>query len=101
MPTIEQMIDFVTVEWDSDKYDLNIAEHDVTFEEALSVILYDDKSFTNEDYRKYETEQRYITIGFSHRGRLLYVVWTLREVRYRIISARKANKHEERGYYNG
>lgn len=101
MPTIEQIIDFVTVEWDSDKYDLNISEHDVTFEEALSVILHDDNSFTNEDYREYETEQRYITIGFSNRGRLLYVVWTLREVRYRIISARKANKHEERGYYNG
>lgn len=101
MPTIEQIIDFVTVEWDSDKYKANISEHGITFEEALSVILYDENSFTNEDYREYETEQRYITIGCSNQGRLLYVVWTLREVRYRIISARKANKHEEKGYYNG
>lgn len=101
MPTVEQIIDFVVVEWDSDKYTLNFNEHGITFEEALSVILYDDNSFTNEDYREYETEQRYITIGFSNQGRLLYVVWTLREVRYRIISARKANKHEEKGYYNG
>jgi uncharacterized DUF497 family protein len=28
------------------------------------------------------------------------VAWTLRDIRYRLISARKANRHEQKGYQN-
>mgnify|MGYP002655605397 CR=1 FL=1 len=101
MPTVKKIFDGNIVEWDSEKSELVIKEHGVSFEEALTVLLYDFNSVTNEDIREYDGEQRYITIGVSNQARLLCVVWTLREVRYRIITARKANKHEQKGYYNG
>ncbi|MBS9780312.1 MAG: BrnT family toxin [Moraxellaceae bacterium] len=101
MPTVKQFFDNISFEWDSDKAELAIKEHGVSFEEAITVLLYDDYSFTNEDIREYDGEQRYITIGMSNQGRILYFVWTVRNNCYRMISARKANKHEQRGYQNG
>lgn len=101
MPTVKQQIDDIIIEWDSDKAAQVKQNHGVTFEEALSVLLYDDYALTNEDYREYDGEQRYITLGVSKAGRLLYVVWTLNGFTYRLISARKANKHEQKGYYHG
>lgn len=100
MPTIKKEFGSVVFEWDTDKELVNIRQHDVSFEEALSVLLHDDFAQTNEDVREYD-EQRFITLGMSNLGRLLYVVWTQREVNYRMISARKANKHEQKGYSNG
>lgn len=101
MPTIKKTFGGVIFEWDNDKELLNIKNHDVTFDEALSVLLCDDFAQTNEDIRDYNGEQRFITLGMSNLGRLLYVVWTQRDVHYRMISARKANKHEQKGYRNG
>lgn len=98
---VVKQIDGIWFEWDSDKADLVLCEHGVSFDEALSVLVYDDLSFTNEDTRDYDGEERYITIGISHAMRLLCVTWTFRADNYRLISARKANKHEEKGYYNG
>lgn len=100
MPTITKEFGGVIFEWDADKEGLNVKNHDVSFDEALSVLLHDDFALTNEDVREYG-EQRFITLGVSKLGRLLYVVWTQREVHYRMILARKANKHEIKGYYYG
>lgn len=100
MPTIKREFSGVVFEWDSDKELLNIQNHNIAFDEALSVLLHDDFAQTNEDIREYN-EQRFITLGVSSLGRLLYVVWTQRDVNYRMISARKANKYEQKGYRNG
>ncbi len=43
-------------------------------------------------------EERYDTLGMDAMGRLLVVVYTWREDRIRIISARKATKAERRNY---
>ncbi len=101
MPTVQHIFDNVIFEWDNEKSELVFKEHGVTFDEAVTVLLHDDYSLTNEDIREYDGEQRYITIGMSTQGRILYFVWTLRNNRYRMISVRKANKHEQRGYNNG
>lgn len=98
---IVKQVEGICFEWDSNKALLVIREHDVSFEEALTVLIYDDNSFTNEDIRDYDGEERYITIGMSTNVRLLCVTWTLREDNYRLITVRKANKHEEKGYYHG
>lgn len=101
MPTHKKEFGGLVFEWDTDKELLNIKQHDVSFDEALSVLLYDDFAKTNEDTREYNGEQRFITLGMSNLGRLLYVVWTQRDIHYRMISARKANKYEQKGYTNG
>jgi uncharacterized DUF497 family protein len=44
------------------------------------------------------TEERYIILGLSAKGRLLVIAFTDREERVRLISARKST-HKERKYY--
>ena len=75
----------------------NIRKHEVDFEEASSV--FDDPMFiTVIDEEHSEDEERYITIGFSNKNRLLLVAHTERDDHIRIISARKATKNEEKFY---
>ncbi|HNQ95472.1 MAG: BrnT family toxin [Anaerolineales bacterium] len=84
-------------EWDPEKAEKNLQKHEVSFEEASSV--FDDPMFiTVLDDEHSDDEERYITIGISNKTRLLLVAHTERDNRIRIISARKATKHEEKFY---
>lgn len=65
-------------EWDADKNDRNIKKHRVSFEEA-STIFGDPLAVTIPDPLHSEDEDRFITIGESHRRRLVVVVSTDRD----------------------
>lgn len=67
----------------------------MTFEEATDV-FYDAARVEYFDDGHSEDEGRYGVIGFSLKGRLLIVSFTPRGERLRIISARKAERDEER-----
>ena len=54
-------------------------------------------TLTVEDDRRAYGEDRFITIGFLD-GKMVVVVWTPRDGRYRIISMRKANERERTLY---
>lgn len=74
----------------------NLRKHDVSFEEAATVLL-DPLALTFTD--DHTTEERSITFGHSSLNRLLVVVTTERaEDVLRIISARKATQRERRSY---
>lgn len=73
-------------EWDDDKALLNLKKHGVSFEEACTAV-FDDFAITKSDNREDYGERRFYTIGTSTKGRLLQVVWTARNNRYRLISA--------------
>lgn len=84
-------------EWDPEKAQRNIRKHDVGFDEASSV--FEDPIFiTVLDEEHSDDEERYITIGFSNKTRLLLVAHAERGNQIRIISARKATKNEEKFY---
>ena len=84
-------------EWDPEKAQKNLQKHEVSFEEASSV--FDDPMFITVLVDEHsDDEERYITIGISNKTRLLLVAHTERDNRIRIISARKATKHEEKFY---
>jgi uncharacterized DUF497 family protein len=84
-------------EWDPEKAKTNFQKHDVSFEEASTI--FDDPQFiTFLDDEHSIGEERYITIGLSGKNHLLMVAHTERGNRIRIISARKAVKHEEKFY---
>jgi uncharacterized DUF497 family protein len=89
------------VEWDANKARSNHRKHKVTFEEAKT-LLRDPLLITFPDELHSHSEERYISIGCSIRGRLLLVVHTeCREgddVIVRIISCRKATPSERRTY---
>jgi uncharacterized DUF497 family protein len=57
-----------------------------------------DFSLDTEDLRKNYKERRFISYGFID-NRLHVLVWTLRNRIVRPISLRKANKREEKKYY--
>lgn len=84
-------------EWDENKADKNKRKHGVSFEEAESV-FYDPRSFTIPDPEHSDTELRFIDIGTSNYDRILVVVYTEREDRIRLISARPASRKERKMY---
>ena len=55
------------------------------------------RSLTSPDERE-DDEERLVTIGSDLLGRILVVVYTWREERIRLISARKATPRERRAY---
>jgi len=83
----------IEFEWDPNKAKKNIKKHRVSFNEAATVFG-DPLSMTFFDPDHSIDENRYITIGLSHLGRLLVVAHTDRDDRIRIISARKATERE-------
>jgi uncharacterized DUF497 family protein len=80
-------------EWDREKAKRNLRKHRVSFDEAVTV-FYDPLSATFDDTDHSVGERRYISIGYSARGRLLVVAHTERGAAVRIISAREATAHE-------
>jgi len=87
----------VNIEWDPQKAEANLKEHEVSFAEAATV-LEDDLALTREDPDAAD-EQRFVTLGASGLGNLLVVVYTYREPdSIRIISAWKANRRQRSKY---
>jgi uncharacterized DUF497 family protein len=90
----------LTFEWDDRKGKANARKHDIGFEEA-STVFGDRLSLTIRDPAHSQVEERFVTIGTSHRGKLLVVVHTERGDNIRVISARPASKRERRTYEEG
>ncbi len=87
-------------EWDPEKAEANVKRRGISFSEAASV-LEDPLSTTFPDEAHSEEETRFLTIGASHRGRLLVVAHTERDNNIRIISARRATRREREFYEQG
>ena len=82
-------------EWDDDKNRKNREKHGISFETAMHV--FEDKDcIENYDQAHSQFENRYQVIGMVRQ--ILLVVYTERNERIRIISARKANQQERRLY---
>jgi uncharacterized DUF497 family protein len=83
--------------WDARKARTNLKKHGVSFEEASTA--FDDQ--LGAYYPDSLHDDRFILIGYSRRRRLLYVVHAeVRPEAIRIISARKATRHEKARYEN-
>lgn len=76
-------------EWDDVKRQMNIEKHGIDFLDVLE--LFDRKPQIKKS--PYPEEERFLATGIL-RGRRITVVYTLREDRIRLISARKARKNE-------
>jgi uncharacterized DUF497 family protein len=84
-------------EWDDDKAAENRRRHRVSFEEA-TLAVGDPFAIEWLDTREAYGEERIVLVGMSQ-GRLLTVVYAQRAERLRIISARRATKHEQDDYF--
>ncbi len=83
-------------EWDERKAAANLKKHAVDFADA-ALVLYDDRALTAQDLGDYG-EERLASVGLDPLGRVLVVVYTWRERRARIISARPATPAERKRY---
>ena len=75
----------------------NQIKHGISFDEAITI--FDDPlslNFNDPDHSR--GEDRYIIIGLSNQGRLLFVSHTDRNNRIRLISARLLTPKEKRYY---
>lgn len=86
-------------EWDERKAKANIGKHGVSFEEAKSVFA-DERARLIADPDHSEEEDRFILLGYSSTLRLLVICHCYRsdDSVIRIISARKATRHEAASY---
>lgn len=84
-------------EWDPNKAESNLRKHDVSFQEAATV-LGAELSITIYDPDHSEDEDRFITIGWSNQQKLLMVSHTERGDHIRIISSRELTKLERIAY---
>lgn len=83
-------------EWDKEKAVANFKKHGVSFEEA-ALAFFDENAVELFDEINSEDEIRYQLIGISN-TRLIFVAYTARNEKIRIISARKANAKQTRIY---
>jgi uncharacterized protein len=90
---MRQVVEF---EWDPAKAAANVRKHDVPFETAVRV--FDDAFLFEINEEDFGDEMRYNVVGEVDR-RLLHATYTMRGEIYRIISARAAEPHERRKYY--
>ena len=87
----------VDFDWDPNKAKTNLAKHDVAFEEAE--VVFADRYALIEDDDGNDFEVRWRIIGLSA-SKILFVVYTeIEDDVVRIISARKATRHEQNRYY--
>jgi uncharacterized DUF497 family protein len=91
----------ISFDWNTAKAAANLKKHGVSFEEAQTV-FYDEFAVQFYDEENSSNEERFLMLGMSSGARLLLVCHCERDGGgiIRIISARKATKHES-SYYGG
>lgn len=83
------------ITWDESKRKLNLRKHGIDFRDAETI--FDGPTVTAEDTRLPYGEQRLVTLGLLN-GVVVSMTYTERKDDMRIISIRKALKHETRFY---
>lgn len=84
--------------WDEKKRRANILKHGFDFVDSEEV--FEGVTLTLDDDRFEYGEDRFITLGFL-RGTVVVVAHTEKDNEFRIISMRKATKHEQKIYFEG
>lgn len=85
-------------EWDKAKAESNERAYGVSFGLAKTVFK-DPFAIDRLDDREDYGEERYVVIGRAEGNVLLFVAYTEREERIRIISARRATQYEQDDYF--
>lgn len=87
----------ISFDWDGGNRDKNWGKHRVNFQECEQV-FFDDQLKTFYDANHSQTEDRFVALGTTNNARKLYVVFTVRNGKIRVISARDMSKKEKRIY---
>ena len=96
MINLDQIIGF---QWDLGNAEKSDQKHDVLPSESEE-IFFNDPLLLNHDAKHSQSEPRYLALGITHAGRLLTVIFTLRDNKtlIRVISARDQHRKERLVY---
>lgn len=78
--------------WDPDKREKNIEKHGLDF--ILASELFDNPYIRSRGYNGPDGEVRWMATGILLDGRYVTAVYTMRDGATRMISLRRANRHE-------
>ena len=84
-------------EWDKGNQGKNLLKHVVSDEECEEV-FFDERKKILKDVLHSGKEERYLLLGQTKEKRILFIVFTIRKNKIRIISARDLNKKELKLY---
>jgi uncharacterized DUF497 family protein len=84
-------------DWDIGNRDKNWLKHKVDYRECEEV-FFNQPLFVYLDERHSQKEVRYYAMGRTHEGRTLFLSFTIRANRVRIISARHQSRKEKKWY---
>jgi uncharacterized protein len=84
-------------DWDAANQEKNWLRHAVTTSECEDV-FFNHPLVVQSDLRHSHTEERYFVLGQTNAGRHLFIVFTLRKNRIRVISARDMSRKERIAY---
>lgn len=89
----------IQFDWDQKKAAENVKKHGVTFEEARTV-FFDERAKLIDDPDHSEDEDRFVLLGVSNTLKVILVCHCYRQEGnvIRIISVRKASRHETKQY---
>ena len=82
-------------EWDEAKNQQNIAKDGIDFQDAQRI--FERPFLIRPDVRREYGEERWVALGDLH-GTVVVLAFTMRKEKIRIISVRKASKHERKIY---
>ena len=94
MLKLSQIIGF---DWDNYNIDKNWLKHRVLPEECEQV-FFNKPIFIYPDFKHSQKETRFHALGKTHINRTLFIVFTVRRKKIRIISARDMNNKERKKY---
>jgi uncharacterized protein len=84
-------------EWDKGNITKNPSKHQIHNHHSEEIFL-DENLLIIEDIKHSQKENRQIAIGKTFNKTLLFIVFTIRNKKIRIIFARKANQKEKKAY---
>lgn len=85
-------------DWDSWNINKNKEKHNVGFTECEEA-FFNSPLVVGEDKEHSRSEERHYLLGKTDSGRLLFIVFTIRKNKIRVISARDMSKKERRAYH--
>jgi uncharacterized DUF497 family protein len=97
MDPLEVLADCTGFDWDEGNADKNWRKHRVTASECEQV-FFNQPLVIAKDFEHSKRELRFYALGQTDAGRLLFVVFTIRQKRIRIVSARNMNRNEQKRY---
>jgi len=86
----------VRFQYDPSKAASNLKKHGVSFADTEAVFL--DPLAIHQVDPDSEDEERFVAVGMGSAGIVLVVIYTLRGEEIRLISARRATRHEVKSY---